>query len=106
MIGLDYVQSGPEKNDPLDYAVYTVSASVHLYKQCSILIVVLHKVKPNPMCWNFTQKYYDLIEGPLKHFDTVAKYISDDVFVSMTASRSSQSWEISLSGLSFLWDFR
>jgi len=39
------------------------------------------------------QKYYDIIEGPQKHFDTMAKYISDDVFVSMTASRSSHfSW--------------
>jgi len=38
-------------------------------------------------------------------FYTIGKYISDDVFVSMTASHSSQSWEISLSGLLFLFDF-
>jgi len=61
------------------------------------------------MRYNFTQKYYDIIEAPQKLLYTVTmgKYISDDAFiVSMTASCSSQSWEISLSGLPFsLWDF-
>jgi len=37
------------------------------------------------------QKYYDIIEAPQNHFYTMEKYISDDVFASMTASRSSQS---------------
>jgi len=43
------------------------------------------------MCYNFIQKYYDIIEAPQNHFYTMEKHISDDVSVSMTASRSSQS---------------
>jgi len=35
------------KNDPSDYAVYTVSARVHLYKQYSILIVVSFYTRRN-----------------------------------------------------------
>jgi len=37
-----------------------------------------------------------MIEAPEKHFGTVAEYITDDMFVSMAASRSRQSWEMSL----------
>jgi len=59
----------------------------------------LHKTKPKPdKCVKISQKYYNIIEAAQKHFYTMAKYISDDVFVSMTTSSSSQSWEISLSG--------
>jgi len=31
------------------------------------------------MVLNFTQKYYDIIEGPEKHSNTMATYISDNV---------------------------
>jgi len=48
-----------------------------------------HKMKPKPE--NVTWKYYDIIEAPQKHFYTMGKYISNDIFVSMTASRSNQS---------------
>jgi len=50
------------------------------------------------MFWHFTRKYYGTIEAP--YFVTIVKPISydRDVFVSMTASHSSQSWELSLWG--------
>jgi len=37
------------------------------------------------MYQNFIQKYYDIIEALQKHFYTMGKYISNDVFVSVTA---------------------
>jgi len=40
------------------------------------------------MSKNFIQKYYDIIKTPQNHFYTMGKYISDDMFVSMMASRS------------------
>jgi len=75
-----------------------------MYKQYSISIVFLHKMKPKPdKCENFIQEYYDIIEAPQEHFCTMGKYISDDVFVSVSASRSSKSWEIAVRFIISLW---
>jgi len=91
-----HAQSGPWKTNPSDYDVYTVSACVYQYIQYSILVVSFY-TKPNPITvLKFYTKYYNIVEGLEKHFDTMAKYIGNDVFVSMTASRSSQSWEIAV----------
>jgi len=49
------------------------------------------KLELNKCVKNFIQKFCDIIKAPQKHSYTMGKYISDDVFVSMTASRSSQS---------------
>jgi len=43
-------------------------------------------MKPNPDNGvDVLHKNIDIIEGHQKHFDTMAKYISDGVFVSITA---------------------
>jgi len=57
------------------------------------------------ICKTFVQKFCSIIEAPQNYFYTMWKYISDDVLVSMTASCSSQKWPISLSDLSFVFDF-
>jgi len=47
-------------------------------------------MKPNPDD-GVEILHKNVTEGPQKHFDTTAKYITNDVFVSVTASHSSQS---------------
>jgi len=49
------------------------------------------KSKPDKCVQSLQKKYDDVIEALQKHSDSMAKYISNDAFVSMTDSRSSQS---------------
>jgi len=59
----------------------------------------LHKMKPNPdNSVKILNKNITIQPKPQNHLDKMGKYISNDMFVSITASHSSQSREISLSG--------
>jgi len=98
-----------QKTNPSDYAVYTARVHVYLYKQYSISIVSFY-TRWNQNLINVLKFYTEILRY---HPSTPESFLhcentlgpSDDVFVSMTAFRSSKSWEISLSGSSFLFDF-
>jgi len=50
-----------------------------------VRIIHVDEIKTWYICEDFKEKFYYIIEAPQKHFNTMGKYISDDVFVSMTA---------------------
>jgi len=58
------------KADPSDYAVYTVSAGVYLYRQCSIFIVVSFytRYQTQTTALKFYTKILRIIEAPKKRF--------------------------------------
>jgi len=69
--------------------VYMFSCISNTASQSSFLSTQ-EKIKTDEYVKIYT-KILHIIEGLQKHFYIMGKYISDDVFVSMTASRSSQS---------------